>query len=110
MRAHRLERGGRLMSKRVMRSLLGALGALCLSACGGDSDTSAELEVMDLDPGSAGPSVVVESITADSQGRLYVADRVSGALWQVDPSTGTKNVVAIIAPRQIGDGDPVKPD
>jgi sugar lactone lactonase YvrE len=87
-----------------------AFGGLFLTSCGGDSDEDAALEVMDLDPSSGGATVVVESITADARGRLYVGDRVSGALWQIDPAAGSRSVVAVVAPRQVGDADPVKPD
>ena len=34
--------------------------------------------LVDLDPGSADRTVIVESITADKQGRLYLPDRVTG--------------------------------
>src|SRR5262245_15619445 len=89
---HGLDAGGKIMVKRVDRGAVLSLrvwafaalscAALCLTSCGG-SDADSALEVMDLDPSSADASVVVESITADARGRLYVADRVSGALWQI---------------------------
>jgi len=65
---------------------------------------------MDLDPNSGAATVVVESITADSQGRLYVADRVTGNLWQIDAQKASKAVVAEILARQINDMPAVKPD
>jgi len=100
-----------MMSRRATRSWLGALGAVCLSSCGGsDAAGDAELHVMDLDPNSGAATVVVESITADSQGRLYVGDRVTGNLWQIDPQAGSKAVVAAIAARQVNDMAPVMPD
>ncbi|MEO8184214.1 MAG: hypothetical protein ABI895_35790 [Deltaproteobacteria bacterium] len=99
------------MSGRGKRSLVLAFGALCLSSCGSDSDDGATpLDVMDLDPSSGDATVVVESITADSQGRLYVGDRVTGNLWQIDAQAGSRSVVAAVAPRQINDMAPVKPD
>ena len=97
------------MSRREKRSWVLACGALCLSSCGSGSD-SAALPVMDLDPSSGAATVVVESITADSQGRLYVGDRVTGNLWQIDAQAGSHTVVAAIAARQINDMAPVKPD
>jgi sugar lactone lactonase YvrE len=98
------------MSKRVRNSWVLALAALAAAGCGGDSSEDAALEVMDLDPSSAGPSMIFESITADSQGRLYLADRVNGALWQVDPATGSKSHVASIPIRQVNDAEPIRPD
>jgi len=57
--------------------------------------------LVDLDPGSADRTVIVESITADKQGRLYLPDRVSGNILRVDPKTPKPVVVGRIEPREI---------
>jgi sugar lactone lactonase YvrE len=41
--------------------------------------------LVDLDPASADRTVIVESITADKQGRLYLPDRVTGNSLRVFP-------------------------
>ena len=59
--------------------------------------------LVDLDPASAGRTVIVESITADQQGRLYVPDRVTGNILRVDPKSPKPVVVGKIESRKIGD-------
>jgi hypothetical protein len=39
--------------------------------------------LVDLDPASTDRTVIVESITADREGRLYLPDRVSGNVQEV---------------------------
>ena len=57
--------------------------------------------LVDLDPGRADRSVIVESITADAQGRLYLPDRVSGNILRVDPKSPKPVVVGQIGSREI---------
>ena len=57
--------------------------------------------LVDLDPGSADRTVIVESITADKQGRLYLPDRVTGNILRLDPKAPKPEVVGRIEPRQI---------
>jgi sugar lactone lactonase YvrE len=59
--------------------------------------------LIDLDPASVDPTVVVESITADKEGRLYLPDRVSGNILRVDPKSPKPVVVARIEDREIKD-------
>jgi len=59
--------------------------------------------LVDLDPASAGRTVIVESITADREGRLYVPDRVTGNILRVDPKSPKPVVVGKIESRKIGD-------
>ena len=65
--------------------------------------------LIDLDPNSAAPTVVVESIAADSKGMLYVCDRVTGNVWRIDPKKPKLIVVGRVPERQIG-GKPVRAD
>jgi sugar lactone lactonase YvrE len=65
--------------------------------------------LVDLDPASAGRTVIVESITADREGRLYVADRVSGNVLRVDPKSPKPVAVGRIEAREIK-GKKVNPD
>ena len=57
--------------------------------------------LVDLDPASADRTVIVESITADKDGRLYLPDRVSGNIFRVDPKAPKPVVVARLEPREI---------
>lgn len=57
--------------------------------------------LVDLDPASADRTVIVESITADRNGLLYLPDRVSGNILRIDPKSPKPVVVARIEPRQI---------
>lgn len=60
--------------------------ALFFAACSTMKASPPTVSILvDLDPGSADRTVVVESITADKQGRLYLPDRVSGNILRVDP-------------------------
>ena len=86
------------------------LGALC--ACGDEAEVppAEPLPVLDLDPASAAPTMVLESITADADGMLYVGDRVSGDLLRIDPAAKAAARVARIAARTVGGMDGVKAD
>jgi len=57
--------------------------------------------LVDLDPASVDRTVIVESITADRNGMLYVADRVTGNILRVDPKAPTPVVVARIESREV---------
>lgn len=57
--------------------------------------------LIDLDPASAERTVIVENLTADTEGRLYLADRVSGNILRVDPKAPKPMVVARLDPREI---------
>src|SRR5262245_41760658 len=55
----------------------------------------------DLDPASADRTVIVESVTADKEGRLYLPDRVTGNILRVDPKSPKPSVVGRIDSREI---------
>jgi sugar lactone lactonase YvrE len=57
--------------------------------------------LVDLDPASADRTVIVESITADKEGRLYLPDRVTGNILRVDPKTPKAVVVGRVDAREI---------
>lgn len=57
--------------------------------------------LVDLDPASVDRTVIVESITADRNGLLYLPDRVSGNILRIDPKSPKPVVVARIEPRQV---------
>lgn len=67
---------------------------------GGDERGKVSI-LVDLDLSSADRTVIVESITADQQGRLYLPDRVSGDILRVDPRYANPMPVARIEPREI---------
>jgi sugar lactone lactonase YvrE len=62
---------------------------------------SAVTVLVDLDPASADRTVIVESITADKEGRLYLPDRVTGNILRVDPKTPKAVVVGRVDAREI---------
>ncbi|HEX9444945.1 MAG TPA: SMP-30/gluconolactonase/LRE family protein [Candidatus Binatia bacterium] len=77
-----------------------ALASGCATMGGGGEKGKVSI-LVDLDPASADRTVIVESITADRQGRLYLADRVSGDVLRVDPRYANPVPVARIEPREI---------
>jgi sugar lactone lactonase YvrE len=60
---------------------------LLVGACSTTMETRRPVPsiLVDLDPASTERTVVVESITADKQGRLYLPDRVTGNILRVFP-------------------------
>lgn len=65
--------------------------------------------LVDLDPASTDRTIIVENLTADTEGRLYFPDRVSGNILRVDPKAPKPVVVARLDPREIG-GKRINPD
>jgi hypothetical protein len=57
--------------------------------------------LVDLDPASVDRTMIVESITADKEGRLYLPDRVTGNILRVDPKSPKPTVVGRIEAREI---------
>lgn len=64
--------------------------------------------LVDLDSASVDRTVIVESITADRDGTLYLPDRVSNNILRVDPRLPKPVVVGRIEPRTV-DGKKVDP-
>ena len=85
-----------------MRVVLLGLLAFALSGCAttqmGDPTVSI---LVDLDPASTERTVIVESITADRSGMLYLPDRVTGNILRVDPKSPKAVVVGRIEAREI---------
>jgi sugar lactone lactonase YvrE len=67
---------------------------------GGEGGSKVSI-LVDLDPASADRTVIIENITADSKGLLYMGDRVSGNILRVDPQSPRPEAVARIEPREI---------
>lgn len=85
-----------------MKSLLTASLALVLAGCASVAPQAPTVKILvDLDPASVDRTVIVESITADRNGMLYLADRVSGNILRVDPKAPTPVVVARIEAREV---------
>jgi len=85
-----------------MRSLLIFILGIFLGGCAAVRMDHPQVSILvDLDPASAERTVVVESITADKDGRLYLPDRVTGNIFRVDPKTPKPVVVARLDPRDI---------
>ena len=85
-----------------MKSILAGALALFLAGCAVVTPIRPTAQVLvDLDPASVDRTVIVESITADRNGMLYLADRVSGNILRVDPKAPVPVVVARIEPREV---------
>ena len=85
-----------------MRVMLIAVLTLFLGACVTMQNRSPAVSILlDLDPASVDRTVIVESITADKEGRLYLPDRVTGNILRVDPKSPKSVVVGRIEAREI---------
>ena len=92
-----------------MRVVLAVL-SFALSGCATMQAGGPAVSILvDLDPASTDRTVIVESITADRSGMLYLPDRVSGNILRVDPKSPKAVVVAKIEAREI-DGKRVNAD
>lgn len=88
--------------KTVATTLASALAALALAGCASVNLQSQTPSILvDLDPASVDRTVIIESITADRNGVLHVADRVSGNVMRVDPKNPRPVVVGRVASRQV---------
>jgi sugar lactone lactonase YvrE len=85
-----------------MKTLMISLIAIFLGACATIQQKSPAVSILvDLDPASVDRTVIVESITADKEGRLYMPDRVTGNILRVDPKSPKPVVVGRIEAREI---------
>jgi len=70
-----------------MKMVMIPVMAIFLGACATIQPRNPAVSILvDLDPASVDRTVIVESITADKEGRLYMPDRVTGNILRVDPS------------------------
>ena len=85
-----------------MKALMVFLVAIHLGGCATMQLGRPAVSILvDLDPASVDRTVIVESITADRQGRLYLPDRVTGNILRVDPKSPKPVVVGRIDAREI---------
>ena len=85
-----------------MRAIVVCLLAFALSGCATTQMGGPTVSMLvDLDPASTERTVIVESITADRSGMLYLADRVTGNILRVDPKSPKAVVVGRIEAREI---------
>ena len=85
-----------------MKMLMIPLMAILLGACATMQPRSPSVSILvDLDRARVDTSVIVESITADKEGRLYLPDRGSGNILRVDPKSPTPVAVGRIDAREI---------
>jgi sugar lactone lactonase YvrE len=76
--------------------------AFALSGCATTQMGGPTVSILvDLDPASTDRTVIVESITADRNGMLYLPDRVTGNILRVDPKSPKAVVVGRIEAREI---------
>ena len=88
--------------KTALNAALGAVLVFALAGCASVAPSAPTVSILvDLDPASTERTVIVESITADRNGMLYVADRVSGNVMRIDPKQPRPVVVGRIAARQV---------
>ncbi len=85
-----------------MRFVLAGIWAFALSGCATMQMSSPTVSILvDLDPASTDRTVIVESITADRSGMLYLPDRVTGNILRLDPKSPKAVVVGRIESREI---------
>jgi sugar lactone lactonase YvrE len=85
-----------------MKALLVFLLAIFLGGCATMQPSRPTVSILvDLDPASVDRTVIVESIAADKEGRLYLPDRVTGNILRVDPKSPKPVVVGRIESREI---------
>ena len=85
-----------------MKFLSVSLLALALSGCAGMQASSPKASILvDLDPASTERTMIVESITADRNGVLYLPDRVTGNILRVDPKSPAPVVVGKVDSRTV---------
>ena len=85
-----------------MKFLSISLLALLLSGCAGMQASNPTASILvDLDPTSTDRTFIVESITADSNGMLYLPDRVTGNILRVDPKSPKPVVVGKVESRMV---------
>jgi sugar lactone lactonase YvrE len=85
-----------------LKTTLITVFALALAGCAIPAAQAPSPSILvDLDPASTERTVIVESITADRGGLLYVADRVSGNVMRIDPKSPRPVVVGRMAARQV---------
>ncbi len=85
-----------------MNALVVSAMGIFLSGCAAMQLGGSQVSILvDLDPGRVDRSAIVESITADAQGRLYLPDRVTGNILRVDPKSLKPVVVGQIGSREI---------
>lgn len=90
------------MDIKRLASLLCVFALASGCALTGTGGQGAKVSILtDLDPASAERTVIVESIAADKQGRLYLPDRASGNILRVDPKAPKAAAVARIEAREI---------
>jgi sugar lactone lactonase YvrE len=82
--------------------LVATLTLAVLSVALGNAFAYQASVLIDFDPKSAEPTVVVESIAADHRDMLYACDRVSGNVWRIDPRNPKLVVVGRVPEREIG--------
>lgn len=76
--------------------------SLLLGACATMQPGKPAVSILvDLDPASTDRTVIVESLTADKQGRLYLPDRLTGNILRVDPKSPKPVAVGRIEAREI---------
>ncbi|HEY3167432.1 MAG TPA: SMP-30/gluconolactonase/LRE family protein, partial [Candidatus Binatia bacterium] len=85
-----------------MQLTLIAVVSLFVGGCATMQSRSPAVSILvDLDPASAERTVIVESITADKQGRLFLPDRVTGNVLRVESQAPKPMVVGRIESREI---------
>src|SRR5690348_11126565 len=93
----------------MLKWMLSPLIALAVFVAAVDAVAAKVSILVDLDPNSADQTVIVETVTADAAGLLYVCDRVTGNVIRIDPKDPKLVVVGRVEARDI-DGKKVRAD
>lgn len=89
--------------------LVALAAALTLGGCASMQARAPTTSILiDLDTASVDRTVIIENITADRDGLLYTADRVTGNILRIDPKAPKAVVVGKIESRTV-DGKKVDP-
>ena len=76
--------------------------AVALAGCAAPPMAAPSVSILvDLDPLSADRTVIIENITADKQGILFTADRVTGNVLRVNPKSPQAVVVGEVESRTV---------
>jgi sugar lactone lactonase YvrE len=92
-----------------MKKVLAGLVFATLTGCASMSGTPTVSILVDLDPASVERTYIIESITADRNGVLYMPDRVTGNILRVDPAAPKPVVVGRVEARDV-QGKKINPD
>lgn len=92
----------KLTLSRVLPCALTLSLSVLLAACATPSMKESSVSILvDFDPASVDRTLIIENLTADRNGVLFMGDRVTGNILRVDPKSPTPVVVARVEARDV---------